>query len=229
MSLTLYMHPVSSFCQRVLIALYENNVPFTPRLVDLRDPLERDALSKLWPLCKLPVLRDEARGLTVPESTVIIEYLVRHYPGPVLLIPDDPEIALKVRLIERFYDLHVTEPMFKVVSDRLRPPGARDAIGVETARKQLRAALQVAEEALATQPWAAGDVFSMADCTAAPALFATDRFTQLARGFPHVRAYLERLLQRPSCARVFAEAMPYLHLLPADPAEESDPAVAQAR
>jgi glutathione S-transferase len=229
MSLTLYMHPLSSFCQKVIIALYENNVPFTPRLVDLRDPMQRDALGKLWPLCKLPLLRDEARGQTVPESTMIIEYLTHHHRGPAPLIPEDPETAFKVRLTDRFYDLYVNGTMSKVVTDRLRPLGGRDEVGVAAARGQLRTALQVAEKTLAAQPWAAGEVFSMADCAAAPALFYSDRIMQLARDFPHVRAYLDRLLQRPSCARAFAEAAPYLHMFPADQTEGPTQTVAQAR
>jgi glutathione S-transferase len=160
---------------------------------------------------------------------MIIEYLARHHPGPVALIPEDPGTAFKVRLTERFYDLHVNGTMFKVVSDRLRPPGGRDAIGVETARTQLRSALQMAEEALAAQAWAAGEVFSMADCSAVPALFYADRIMPLASEFPHVRAYLDRLGQRPSCARVFAEAVPYLHLFPEEQAEAQAPVVAKAR
>jgi len=223
MSLTLYMHPLSSYCLKVIIALYESGVAFAPRLVNLGDPAQRDALRKIWPLCKLPVLRDEAREQTVPESTLIIEYLARHHPGPVPLIPEDPELAFKVRLTDRFYDLYVNDTMSKVVTDRLRPSGGRDTIGVETARGQLRTGLQAVEEALAAQPWAAGEVFSMADCAAAPALFYSDRIMPLASEFPHVRAYLERLMQRPSCARAFAEALPYLYLFPADEAAAPAP------
>jgi glutathione S-transferase len=227
MSLILYMHPLSSFCQKVLIALYENGVPFIPRIVDLGDPAQRAELTRLWPLCKFPVIRDEARGLTIPETTVIIEYLGHHYRGPVQLIPPDPEAALKVRQVDRFYDLYVNETVGRIVSDRLRAAGDRDATGVATARRQLLTALAMAENALATHPWAAGDAFSMADCAAAPTLFYADRITPLAGDYPHVRAYLDRLMQRPSYARVLTEATPYLHLFPVDAAGDHDHAAAQ--
>src|SRR5580700_1947866 len=81
MALTLHYHPLSSFCWKALIALYENDTPFTPNLVNLGDPAERAALLKLWPVGKFPVLRDDTRDRTVPESSVIIDYLDRHYPG----------------------------------------------------------------------------------------------------------------------------------------------------
>ena len=110
MSLLLYCHPLSSFCQKALIALYENDTPFTPNKVDLGNPAERAALLKLWPIGKFPVLGDDARGQTVPESSVIIEYLDRHYPGPTRFIPADPELALQTRLRDRFYDLYVHLP-----------------------------------------------------------------------------------------------------------------------
>src|SRR5882762_9322549 len=145
MALTLYMHPLASFCHKALIALYENAIAFTPHVVNLGDPLERDNFKKVWPLAKFPVLRDDARDQTIPESTSIIEYLGQHYAGPVRLIPDDPALAAQVRATERFYDLHVHEPMQKVVGDKLRPADGHDPIGVSEARERMRTALRIAE------------------------------------------------------------------------------------
>ena len=212
--LTLYMHPLSSYCHKVLIALYENAIPFTPHIVNLGDPVARDEFRKVWPIGKFPVLRDEARGRTVPESTVIIEYLGQHYPGPVKLIPADPELAAQVRSIDRFYDLHVHEPMGKVVTDNLRPADRHDPFGVDQAREHMRTALRMTEGEMALKRWAAGEQFSMADCAAAPALFYTNRIMPLAHEFPHVSAYLERLTKRPSYARVLTEAQPYFAMFP---------------
>src|SRR3954452_12484401 len=121
MSLTLHFDPLSSFCWKALIALYDNDTPFTPNSVNLGDPAERAALLALWPVGKFPVLRDEARGQTVPESSVIIEYLDRYYPGPIALLPDNADLAWQTRLRDRFYDLYVHEPMQRIVGDRLRP------------------------------------------------------------------------------------------------------------
>jgi glutathione S-transferase len=214
MSLTLYLHPLSSFCHKVLIALYENATPFVPQIVNLGDPVARDEFKKVWPLARFPVLRDEARARTIPESTVIIEYLAQHYPGPAKLIPDDPELAAQVRSADRFYDLNVHEPMQKVVGDKLRPADGHDRLGVEQAREHMRTALRIADNEMATRRWAIGDHFSMADCAAAPPLFFTNLMMPLADEFPHVSAYLDRLMKRPSYARALAEAQPYLAMFP---------------
>jgi glutathione S-transferase len=214
MPLTLYLHPLSSFCHKVLIALYENAIPFAPHVVNLGDPAARDEFRKIWPFAKFPVLRDERRGCTVPESTTIIEYLVQHYPGPVKLIPDDPELAAQARAADRFYDLHLHVPMQKVVGDKLRPADGHDPVGVGHAREQMRTALTLADTEMAARRWAIGDHFSMADCAAGPPLFFTNRMMPLADEFPHVSAYLDRLMKRPSYARALAEAQPYMAMFP---------------
>ena len=213
-NLTLYMHPLSSYCHKPLIAFYENAIPFEPQLVDLGNPAVREEYRKVWPLAKFPVLRDESRGVTVPESTCIIEYLARHYPGAVKLVPDDPELAAQVRSADRFYDLHLHESMGKIVTDKLRPADGHDVIGVAQARERIRIVLGMAESQMATRRWAAGDSFSMADCAAAPPLFFINKMTPLAKEFPRVSAYLDRMMQRPSYARVLAEAQPFLKYFP---------------
>ena len=214
MSLTLHFHPLSSFCHKVLIALYENGTPFTPQLVDLGNAEQRDAFRKLWPVGKFPVLRDDARDQTVPESSVIIEYLDRHYPGRARFIPDDPDLARQTRFGDRFFDLHVHMQMQKIVGDRLRPADKRDPYGVEQARDLMGRALGMLECAVAKQTWAVGEVFTMADCAAAPALFYSDKVAPLLPGFPNAAAYLERLKQRPSYARALKEAEPYFQFFP---------------
>jgi glutathione S-transferase len=212
--LTLYYHPFAAFCQKVLIALYENGTPFTPQLIDLGDPGQRAELQALWPVTRFPVLRDEARGRTVPESSIIIEYLGQHYPGPVRLLPEDPEQALAVRLVDRFFDHYVAETMQKIVTDRLRPQGQGDALGVEAARALLATAYGIAERDLAERTWAVGEDFTLADCAAAPALFYADWVQPIGASHPQLARYLARLLERPSVARVVEEARPYRHLFP---------------
>ncbi len=211
---TLYLHPLSSFCHKVLIALYENETPFERRIVNLGDPVARDEFKKVWPFAKFPVLHDAARSRTIPESSIIIEYVTIYYPGRVRLIPEDPQQALQVRGADRFYDLQLHAPMQKIVGDKLRPLDGRDAAGVGQAREQMRTALQVAESELAKHRWAAGDEFSMADCAAAPPLFFINLMTPLASEFPCLDSYLERMKQRPAYARVLEEAQPYLSLFP---------------
>lgn len=215
MAYRLYFHPFSSFCQKVLIALYERAVPFEPTIVDLSDAGQRAELEALWPMTKFPVLRDEARGVTIPESSLIVEYLDRAHPGPPPLVPADADAALEVRILDRFFDQYVQAPMNKVVVDRLRPDGAGDAWGVEDSRRQLARAWDIAEARLAGNggPWAAGAEFTLADCAAAPALFYGNIVAPF-RGHAWLEAYYERLLARPPVARVVEEARPYRALFP---------------
>ncbi len=219
MSLTLHMHPLSSFCHKALIALYENATPFDVHFLDLGNPEGAAAFRKLWPVARMPVLRDEARGLTLPETTIIVEYLQRHYPGPVRLIPDDPDLALQTRLADRFYDLYVQQPMQKIVTDRLRPEGARDPHGVGEARAMLATAYGLIERDMAGRTWAMGDMFTLADCAAAPALFYADKVAPLLPDHPNAARYFERLKTRPSYARVLKEAEPYFGNFPAEAAQ----------
>ncbi|MEA2905180.1 MAG: glutathione S-transferase [Alphaproteobacteria bacterium] len=214
MCLTLYFHPLSSFCQKVLIALYENDTPFEPHLVDLADARSRADFLKVWPIGKFPVLRDEARDLTVPESSIIIEYLARHHPGKSQLVPSDADLARRTRMSDRFFDLHVQLPMQKIVGDRLRPAGKNDPFGVEQARAQLQTALDLVDQDMTAKTWATGDAFSMADCAAAPALYYANLVAPFAASHTNVARYFERLMERPSFARAVAEAEPYRKLFP---------------
>jgi glutathione S-transferase len=214
MALTLHFHPLASFCWKALIALYENDTPFTPNLVNLGDPDERTALLKLWGIGKFPVLSDDARNEIVPESSVVIEYLDRHYPGPTRLIPDDTDRALQTRLRDRFYDLYVHLPMQKIMGDRLRAQGQQDAHGVEEARAQLRTSYAMIEQQMAGGSWAMGKDFSLADCAAAPSLFYGSMVVPFGDGQKNLAAYLERLKARPSFARVLKEGEPYFGMVP---------------
>jgi glutathione S-transferase len=197
----------------VLIALYENATPFTPNIVNLADENERAALLKLWPIGKFPVLCDDARDQTIPESTTIIEYLDLHYPGGTRFIPAEADLALLTRLRDRFYDLHIHEPMQKIVGDRIRPQDRKDPQGVEEARARLRTAYGMIDSEMAARIWAMGDFFSLADCAAAPALFYANEVLPFS-DHPHLEAYLGRLKMRPSYARVLREAQPYFSMFP---------------
>jgi glutathione S-transferase len=214
MSLKLYSHPLASYCWKVLIALYENETPFEAVMINLADPVAAAAFKRLWPIGKFPVLRDDACDRTIPEASIIIEYLAEHHPGAVDLIPKDPDRARETRLRDRFYDLYVHEPMQKIVLDKLRPTGSQDAFGVNQARAQLETSYSMLEDHMKDRAWATGEVFSMADCAAAPALHYANRIVPLGTQHSHVKAYLERLEQRASFSRVLREAEPYFRLFP---------------
>jgi len=213
MSLKLYYHPLSSFCHKVLIALYEANIPFEAIFVDLGDEKSSAAFKALWPIGKFPVLRDEARSCTVPESTVIIEYLDAFYAGS-RFVPVDGGAAWQTRLWDRFYDHYIHYPMQKAVGDNLRPADKRDPFGVEQAKKQIRTAYDIVEQAMQSRHWAAGETFTMADCAAAPALFYADLVEPFSGTHKALAAYFERLKARPSYARALREAEPYFDVFP---------------
>jgi len=210
MSLTLYAHPFSSYCQKALIALYENAIPFHYRL--LEDSQSMAELAALWPLKRFPVLVDQGR--VVVEASIIIEHLQLFHPGPVRLIPEDPRAALEVRSLDRFFDNYVSTPQQKIVFDRIRPEADRDAYGVAEARAMLEAAYGWLDGVMAKREWAAGAQFSLADCGAAPFLFYADWTHEISARFANVRAYRQRLLARPSFARAVDEARPYRKYFP---------------
>jgi len=214
MSLKFFFHPLASYCQKVLIALYETGTPFEPHVVDLANEASAAPFKKLWPIAKMPVLRDDARDRTIPESSIIIEYLSQHYPGRTQLIPAEADLALRTRLCDRFYDLYVHEPMQKIVGDRLRPAGKGDPHGVEAARAMLRTAYGMIDEEMAAKTWAIGDAFSLADCAAAAPLFFTNKLMPFGDTHKNLAGYFKRLSEHPSVARTFAQAEPYLKLFP---------------
>jgi glutathione S-transferase len=210
MSLTLYAHPFSSYSQKVLIALWENEIPFTYR--HLEQPGAAEERAALWPLGKFPVLVDD--GLTVAESSIIIEHLDLHHPGPVRLLPDDRGTALEVRFLDRFFDNFVMTEVQKPILEAIRPDGGRKDAALAEARQALDTAYAWLETKLAGRAWAAGDTFTLADCSAAPALFYADWVHAIGEPFPILRAYRARLLTRPSVARAVEEGRPYRHYFP---------------
>lgn len=211
--LTLYSHPFASFCQKVLIALYDAEIPFEDRMTDLSKAEDRDALAALWPMGRFPVLVDRARAATIPESTIIIEHLAITRPAARRLIPVDPDAAREVRLWDRLFDMNVELPMQRIVFDHLRPADKRDPYGVEQARSDLKAFYAIAEARMTGREWIAGD-FSLADCAAAPSLYYARWVEPLGDGFPNLAAYLRRLAGRASYARVLRDAQPFAGFFP---------------
>jgi glutathione S-transferase len=205
MALTLYAHPFSSYCQKVLIALWEKDLAFTYR--HLEDPDAGAELAALWPLGRFPVLVDDGR--TVAETSIIIEHLDQRHPGPAPLIPADPAAALEVRLLDRIFDQYVSNAMQQPVYEALRPAPDRLDESKDKACDALERAYAWLDARLAGRVWAAGDAFSMADCAAAPALLYSDWVHRIGSHLPTLAAYRARLLARPTIARAVEEARPY--------------------
>ena len=212
MDLHLFAHPFSSYCQKALIAFYENDIPFTLRLLSPDDPSTGAAFAELWPIQRFPILVDGDRSIL--EASIIVEYLQRHYPGPVTLIPADPAAALDVRMLDRVFDNYIMTPQGKCVLDAMRAPEDRDPKGVAEARAMLDVAYEWLDRRMAGRQWAAEEDFSLADCAAAPSLFYADWTHRIPPRLAHLCAYRARLLARPSFARVVDEARPFRSFFP---------------
>jgi glutathione S-transferase len=212
MKLLLYAHPFSSYCQKVLIALYENGVPFELKMLGPETPDNFAELARMWPLQRFPVLVDGDRIFM--EASIIIEHVALHYAGPGRLIPSEPNAALDIRFMDRFFDNYVMTPMQRVVGDALRTPDKRDEQTVTEARALLEKAYLWLDARMAGRSWAAGEAFSLADCAAAPSLFYADWVHPIGAQFADLVAYRKRLLSRPSFARAVDEARPYRKLFP---------------
>ena len=212
MTLELYAHPFSSYCQKALIALYENEVQFTYVMLSQENPGAIEELEARWPVKRFPMLIDDGRS--IHEATIIIEYLNAYYPGPVRLVPEDAKRAVEVRFMDRFFDNYISTPQQKVVFDAMRKPEERDLKGVSDARDMLDKAYGWLDKHMTGREWAVGEGFSMADCAAAPFLFYADWTHEIAERFENVRAYRARLNRRPSFARAIEEARPYRAYFP---------------
>lgn len=204
MPFSLYGHPFSSYTQKVLIALYENRIPFEFRCIGPETPEHTAEWLRRWPLRKFPLLVDGDRNIV--ETSIIIEYLQLMHPGPVRLIPAEPLAALDVRFLDRYFDLHVMSPVQHAVGAALTGNPTKRQEGLAFAVEKLELAYAWLEGHLAGKTWAAGADFTLADCAAAPSLFYADWTHRIPETFPVLRAYRARLLARPSFARAVDEA-----------------------
>lgn len=210
--LELFGHPFSSYCWKALIAFYENETPFSFQLLDADHPENNERFQSLSPHGKFPLLVDDRR--VVFEASIIIEYLQAHHPGSSRLIPHDPDAALNVRMLDRFFDNYVMGPMQTIVYDHIREEKDRDATAVANARTMLARSYAWLEGRLAGRRFVCGEAFTLADCAAAPSLFYADWVSEIPPDYPLLRTYRRRLLERPSVKRCVDEARPYRSFFP---------------
>lgn len=213
MALKLYYHPLSSYCHKTLIALYENDIPFEPVVIDLSSEASSAPMRALWPVGKFPVLKDEKRGHVVAESSVIIDYLDTYY-ARTRMIPADPDVAWQARMWDRFFDLYIMEKQGKFVDDNLRPAESRDPYGVAKAREVIEKSYAIFENKLGDNTWALGEAYSLVDCAASPALFYASLAVPFPDSTPKLKAYYERLVRRPSYLRALKGAEPFFDWVP---------------
>ncbi|WP_422508275.1 glutathione S-transferase family protein [Stenotrophomonas sp. GZD-301] len=209
----LHVHPLSSCCQKVLIAAHVLGVSLDTRLLNLGDPVERAAFRALWPLGKMPLLVEQ--GTCVGETSIIIEYLQLHHAAEgARLIPQDPAQALQVRFWDRVCDLYVMTPMQALTAALLQPDGDGGGAATEAARATLLNSYALLDRQLEGRPWLAGDSFSLADCAAAPALFYAVAYVPLPASHAALSAYVERLMAHAPVAAVIDAARPWFKYFP---------------
>ncbi|WP_428631196.1 glutathione S-transferase family protein [Sphingopyxis sp.] len=206
-----YGHPFSSYSWKGQIALYEKGLDFEYRNVDPEFPEHGEQLHALWPVGKFPLLVDGDR--TWFETSIIVEYLDRVQPEP-RLIPGDPDAALRVRQLDRVFDLHVMAVMQEIVNDRIRGPEGHAPMIIEKAKAGLDTIYAWLDKELAGGGWAIPAGFTLADCAAAPSLFYADWVYEIPAKHENLRAYRARLLARPSVARAIDGGRPYRHYFP---------------
>ncbi|MBF2006419.1 MAG: glutathione S-transferase family protein [Chlorogloeopsis fritschii C42_A2020_084] len=195
-----YYAPASSYSQRVLIALYEKGINFTPIEVNLFNPEARSRYIQVNPFGKIPTLVTD-QGQVIIEAAIIIEYLEQYCQNEPRLIPKDPELALKVRLLERVIDIYINGGREVLFANTQRPSEERNSKGVVKAKRLLETGCALLDERLQGHTWLAGEEFSLADCAAAPTL----TYLRIVYSYKHLPAltdYVRRLESRPSVMRV---------------------------
>lgn len=219
MTLTLWYHPYAGYGQKAVVALYELGLPFERRIVEGQDEAGMAAFRAVSPFGKMPALVDEGAGLTLYESSIVIEHLDR-VAGGGRLIPAQPEAALEARLVDRIMDTYAGGPMNRIVLETFRPEASRDPFGSAADATVLGQCWDWLEARLADgRTWGAGETFTLADCAAAPILTYARRLVPFGDR-PRLRALHGRLMDRPSFARALKDAAPYGDLMPAPPPED---------
>ena len=175
-------------------------------------------LRALWPFGQFPVLKDGDRRFA--EASIIIERLDQISPATPM-VPTDPDLALETRFMDRVFDNHLQANQPRNIYNALRPAAERDAATDADARKKLETAYVWLNDVMADRTWAAGEVFTLADCGAAPGLLYAHWTHAIPKEHVHLWAYRRRLLVRPSYARALEEARPYRSYFPLGAPEEN--------
>ncbi len=200
----LYYNPISTYSQKVLIALYEKGLEFEPEIVHLMDPEARAQYREVYPMGKIPCLQLED-GHIIPESSVMIEYL-----DPLAeptLIKGDADETRRIRFKDRMFDLYLNDPIVTLLFQGMKPENEQDPERIEKANFQVATMYSFMENEFGKQSYANGEEFLMSDCAAAPGLFYAEQVVPFAE-HKNISAYWERLKARPSIQRTHEDAAP---------------------
>ena len=202
--LTLCGFPASNYYNKVKLALLEKGVAFEEEAVY---PSRDEALLAFSPMGKVPYVRTPAGALS--ESQAIVEYIEEVYPGTPLY-PQDPMARAKCREL-----IHLIELYLELAARRLYPQAFFGATVSEETQSQVATALRRGVKAIARvtrfEPFAVGEDFSYADCTALVHLPTVNEASKAVLGADlladagPLRDYLARVGKRPHVMRVKAD------------------------
>lgn len=207
--LELYGHPFSSYTWKVLIALYANATPFTFRSVDPDCPENYARVQKASPQGKFPLLVDG--DLELFETSVIIEHLALHHPGPAPLLPADPDEAIRVRMLDRVFDNYVMNTMQECVDEAIRHGAVSAEVRARVGERLVKSYRWI-DAWLADYPMPA--TISLIECAATPSLFYADWVHPIPADCTRLRAWRAHLLALPPVARCVDDARPYRSYFP---------------
>lgn len=202
----LYEHPLSSYVQKVKIALREKGIDFAVELpAALGSGTTTTApFAAANPRIEVPTLIDgETR---IFDSTIILEYLEDKWPKSPLL-PPDPAARAKARMIEEICDTHYEAINWGLGEIRFfrRAEGERAETMRAAAARQTAAIQAWLADQLGPGEWFNGKAFGWADLAVAPYLNRSRYFDLAPAPGSRLARWLDRVRERPSVARTFAE------------------------
>lgn len=203
-------HLGHSQSERIVWLCEELGLPYTLRHYT-RDAITRlspPELKALHPLGAAPLIEDD--DLWLAESAAIVEYLiVKHGGGRLKPGPTHPDYA------SFLYWFHFSNGNLQPVMGRLmmvsRTGVAADNPVLLSVRGRLDRVLALLEARLADVPYLAGQEFTAADIMSVFSLTTMRLFQPLDLGpWPAIRAYLQRIGERPAYRRAMAKGDPDL-------------------
>jgi GST-like protein len=195
---TLYEYRPSPFCVAVRVGLAECDVQFTPREVDLQKP-RTAAFLKRSPFGRLPALVEHRPGgeLAIFESPAILLFLAERFPTSNLGFSDITSRGESYSWLS-YVSTGFADELWRVIHEqRVFAGDERSPAVLERSERELDRHLDVLDRHLARRAFLAGD-YSVADTLSTPLLDLLDTIDVDLDAFPRVRAWRDRLRERPS-------------------------------
>ncbi len=198
MPLRLYYHPLSTFSQRVRIALAEKQIPATEyELVELDFP-GREHKGEVFratnPYGRVPAIDHD--GFVLFESTAILDYFESLWPSPAL-VPGEPRARATMAMHVKLCDLEVgTKTGALIFPTRFLPRERWKPEAMAEARHAIERHLELLDGLLGDRTWLVDEQFTLAEVCYAPLV----RFFEdvEVKSPPRVGAWIDRVLARPS-------------------------------